>query len=290
MKPTLPDDREIGEEAAEISRRYREVASEQPSPRIDAAILDAARREAARPPVVRNWQIPAAVAAVLVIGVSLSLLTREGVDSLPPLDQSRKQAEVAKPSAPSLAMKSEAFKNDVDARSRPSRDRSERGDREAEVRRGEEAVIGHSQVPAAPAPAPPPPPVQQFDAPAATAQAPAANATADSVARAQSGVVEALKEPRPAEGSLQDEQAAEKKALTDAAGESRAKSLRKQQSAAVTAPRSPEQMLRDIEELIRNGRQADARLQLAEFRNRYPDYRLPEALQAFEREARPDKK
>jgi len=288
MKPTLPEDREIGEEAAEISRRYREVASEQPSPRIDAAILDAARREAARPPVVRNWQIPAAVAAVLVIGVSLSLLTREGVDSLPPLDQSRKQAEVAKPSAPSLAMKSEAFKNDVDARSRPSRDRSERGDREAEVRRGEEAVIGHSQVPAAPAPAPPP--VQQFDAPAATARAPAANVTAESVARAQPGVVEALKEPRPAEGLLQDEQAAEKKALTDAGGESRAKSLRKQQSAAVAAPQSPEQMLRDIEELIRNGRQADARLQLAEFHKRYPDYRLPDALQAFEREAQPDTK
>src|SRR5690349_17427336 len=99
MKPTLPEDREIDAEAADISRRYREAASEQPSPRIDAAILEAARREAARPRVVRNWQVPAAVAAVLVIGVSLSLLTREGVDSLPPLDQSRNQAEVAKSAA-----------------------------------------------------------------------------------------------------------------------------------------------------------------------------------------------
>lgn len=284
MKPTLPEDREIDEEAADISRRYRDAASEQPSPRIDAAILEAARREAARSRVVRNWQVPAAVAAVLVIGVSLSLLTREGVDSLPPADQSQNQSEVARSSAPSLAMKAEpAQKGKLESRSRPSRDRSERGDREAEARHGEEAFIGQSVAPEVPAPAPP-----------AVADAPAAKAPVENASGAQSGSADELKERIPSERPMQESQATEKKALADAAEQTRPKSLRKQQPAAVTiaaaAPRSPEQWLRNIEEMIRNGKHADARLQLAEFRKRHPDYRLPEALQAFEREAQPDTK
>lgn len=287
----LPEDREIDEEAADISRRYREAASEQPSPRIDAAILAAARREAARPPVVRNWQVPAAVAAVLVIGVSLSLLTREGVESLPPVDQSHKQADVARPEAPSLAMKAEtAPKGKLDLQSRPSRDRGERGDRNAEAQHGEESFIGGSAAPQAPSPAPPL--VQQHDTAAAkepVGNAVPENAGTDTARTAQAGAAGALDENAPAMALEQEQPAPEKKALADAAEEVRAKSLRKQESATTAAPaamrRSPEQWLRSIEELIRSGRPADARLQLAEFRKRYPDYRLPDALQSFERDA-----
>jgi len=296
MKPTLPEDREIDEEAADISRRYRDAASEQPSPRIDAAILEAARREAARPAIVRNWQVPAAVAAVLVIGVSLSLLTREGVETLPPPDQSRKQAEVGKPAAPSPAMRSEpAPKAKLDLQSRPSRDRSERGDREAQVRHGEEASIGQSAAP--PAPVPEPTSVQQFDAPAAKELAENAvteNTTSDKTRAPQSATAGALKGSAPTQRLEQEQPEAEKKALADDAAEKRAKSLRKQESPAAPASaavrRAPEQWLRNIEEMIRNGKQADARLQLAEFRKRHPDYRLPDALQSFEREAQPGPK
>lgn len=287
MKPMSPEDRQIDEEAAEISRRYREAAGEQPSPSIDAAILDAARREAGRPAVVRNWQVPAAVAAVLVIGVSLSLLTREDVESLPPLDQAHKQAEVARPEAPSLAMKAEPVpKGKLDLQSRPSRDRSERRDRQAEARHGEESFIGQSAVP------PAPPSVQQFDA--RVAKEPAESAVTESApgrnpGAAQSGAADALKENVPAQEPEQGRPAPEKKVLADAAEEKRATVLRRQESATAAAPaampRSPEQWLRDIEEMIGSGRQSDARLQLAEFRKRHPDYRLPDALQSFEREA-----
>jgi hypothetical protein len=288
MKPMLPEDREIDQEGAEVSRRYREAAREEPSARVDAAILAAARREAGRPAVVRNWRTPAAVAAVLVIGVSVALLTRESVDPLPPLDQSRGQADVAKPAAPSLAMKSEPTPEArLDLRSRPSRDRSERTDREAQSRPGEEArSADEGQSPAAP-------PAQQFDGPVAAAQAPSLQgAPPDKPAAAKSGAESSAGDGAMAENAATQGSVQEKKALADAQEDTRvqAKRLRKEESVAAVAPagrQSPEQWLRSIEDLLRNGRPADARLQLAEFRKRYPDYRLPDALQAFEREAAP---
>ena len=41
---------------------------------------------------------------------------------------------------------------------------------------------------------------------------------------------------------------------------------------------SPEQWLQGIADLKRQGRNEEAEKQLAEFRNRYPDYRIPEAI------------
>lgn len=282
MKPTLPEDREIDGEGAEVSRRYREAAGEEPSARIDAAILAAARREARRPAVVRNWRTPAAIAAVLVIGVSVSLLTREGIDPLPPLEQSRGQADVARPAPPALAMKSEpAPKARLDPRSRPSRDRSERANREVEMRPGEKArSAGEVQSPV---------PV----APAGTAQGPSLQESPpDTLPSAESGATKPAEEKSLAEGFSPQGSMQEKKALADAQQEGRAQAerLRKEEPVAAAAPavrQPPEQWLRSIEDLLRNGRPADARLQLTEFRKRYPDYRLPDALQAFEREAAP---
>jgi len=315
MKPTLPEEREFEEQGAEVSRRYREAAGDEPSARVDAAILEAARREAARPAVVRNWQAPAAVAAVLVIGVSVSLLTREGIDPLPPLEHAAKQSELARPAAPSLAMKPEsAPKSKLDLRSRPSRDRGERADREAEVRPGEQAFIGQSaDVSRTPEPgmvapgmvapgmvapgvaAPAPAPAQQVDAPSATAaaQAPVAQAPSQNPPAAESRAESSSRENSSGVRALQEKPAAEKKALADAPEELRAKSLRKEQAVGAAAPAvqpPPEQWLRSIEEMIRNGRQAEARVQLAEFRKRHPDYRLPEALQVFERDTAPPHK
>jgi hypothetical protein len=48
--------------------------------------------------------------------------------------------------------------------------------------------------------------------------------------------------------------------------------------------RSPEQWLLGIDDLKRQGKHEEAERQLAEFRKRYPDYRIPEAmLQKFEK-------
>jgi len=47
-------------------------------------------------------------------------------------------------------------------------------------------------------------------------------------------------------------------------------------------------MAEENRDLLRNGKTAQAREQLAEFRKRYPDYRLPETLRALEAVATPN--
>ena len=47
---------------------------------------------------------------------------------------------------------------------------------------------------------------------------------------------------------------------------------------AKLAQHSPEQWLQGIADLKRQGRDEEAEKQLAEFRKRYPDYRIPDAI------------
>ena len=57
-----------------------------------------------------------------------------------------------------------------------------------------------------------------------------------------------------------------------------------EQKIAGLAAASPEQWLQGIADLKRQGRNEEAEKQLAEFRQRYPDYRIPEAiLEKFEK-------
>jgi hypothetical protein len=60
----------------EISRRYRELAREEPPRRVDDAILAAARRATA--PRARRWYIPLAAAAVLVLAVAVAIQVDRG--------------------------------------------------------------------------------------------------------------------------------------------------------------------------------------------------------------------
>ena len=279
MKPTSPEEREIEEAAAEVSARYREAANDEPSARIDAAILQAARAEAGRRRVRFDWRAPAAVAAVLVIGVSLSFMTREVIDPLPPLEQKQAETQMARPAAPSLAMKPEpAVKGKMDLGARPSRDRGDRADREAEVRPGTaesvEPVPSQAASNRAAEIASPPP--------AAAAPSPDASMAAAREARPQeSRVGETLADSAAAKAVSPHEELAEKKAAP-AEEPRRLRALRKEEVAGLVAPLPADEWVRRIETLVAQGRQADARTQLAELRKRYPDYRLPEALRALE--------
>ena len=269
MKPMSPEDREIEQEAAEVSARYREAANDEPSARLDAAILQAARAEAARGSGRRQWRVPAAIAAVLVIGVSLSFMTREVIGPLPPAGEPR-SAELSQPAAPSLAMKPEAAphaKGKLDLDSRPSRERSARADRESEARQAQESavsepappqVVANQMADGAPA-APPPAPVAQARAPEAVADAAKSEPSADAPAR---------------------DQLAEKKA--EPAEEARRLGALRKENVAGFAALSPEQWVKQIEALRTEGREGEARTQLAAFRKRHPDYRLPEALRPLD--------
>jgi hypothetical protein len=300
MKPTSPEEREIEEASAEVSARYREAANDEPSARLDAAILQAARTEAARGGVRRNWRVPAAVAAVLVVGVSLSFMTKEVIDPLPPMEhkhgadaapRDRAASEMAKPAAPSLAMKSDAPPEAKEKRafdSRPSRERGERADREAEARRAPAADAVEAS------------PGQAASSPAADIAPPAPAAAAPARTIPEAAISARRQAPAQSEPALQDkayeqeapapDKLAEKKGAP--AEEARSlQSLRKSEAAGVSsgnvasesaAPPTAEAWVRQIEALVAQGRQAEAKVRLAEFRKRYPDYRLPEALRKLE--------
>lgn len=255
MKPMSPEERELEELSTGLSGHYRAASPEEPPAHLDAAILAAARREIAHTRFGRNWHLPASIAAVLVIGVSLALMTSEIGDPLPPADTSaRVAANEAREAAPALAMKREslarpALRSGIERETRPSRERSARGDREADAR---QKAAGRADSPVG---------VASVAAPAA---APALQ---------QSEAAVPPKPPAEQKGALADS-LQEKPAAT---------ALRKEAApSSIAQVDAPEAWLKRIADLLRNGKTLQAREQLAQFRKRYPDYRLPESLGELE--------
>src|SRR6188472_768541 len=95
-----------------LSRRYRELAREEPPADLDAAILAAARRGVGAGPRARrsSWMVPTSIAAVLMLGIGVSLrmqLEEPGVETSVP---STSSAEYPVPSSaePAPAPKADA--------------------------------------------------------------------------------------------------------------------------------------------------------------------------------------
>src|SRR5689334_7238264 len=92
-------------EPDKVSGRYRELAREEPSAALDARIL-AAARESTRPVVRRRqqWMVPVSIAAVLVLGIGVSLrmqLEQPGIEtSVPSTAPSESRVAIAPPEAP----------------------------------------------------------------------------------------------------------------------------------------------------------------------------------------------
>jgi hypothetical protein len=189
----------------EISRRYRELAREEPPRRVDDAILAAARRAAA--PRARRWYIPLAAAAVLVLAVAVAFQVDRG--------EPDREALVLAPPAPSGA-------------SEEQRKERERQEPKRESFKAESAPLQDLQKAPSPDPASPPPAAAREDA-----------------------------------------------AQARAAPELRAGAKLSENTAGAAA--SPEQWLQGIMDLRRQARDVEADQQLAEFRKRYPDYRIDEA-------------
>lgn len=259
MKPTSPEDRELEALAADVSARYRDASDAQPPAHLDAAILEAARRQASRPRK-RNWHYPASIAAMLVIGVSLALLTSELEDPLPPLDQvagsrsgdaardtnaalesdSERRAE---PAAKALPDTPEAqFGRDIG--SRLSRERVTREQAEPEYR---------AAVPVSP----------EQSAGAAAPVAPPAPAAVQAPPPSEAGALRKREAPRDAE--LQAQSSAE--SVSDAA--------------AAKEGAAPADWVKRIEALLREGRTGEAERELARFRQQHPDYPLPQGLREW---------
>jgi hypothetical protein len=274
MKPTPPEDRELEEMSAEVSEHYRAAGQEEPPPRLDAAVRMAARREVAQPPRPRrNWQVPASIAAVLVLGVSVILVVREKEPPLPSMERpSTDETRLAKSAPPRLAMKPQAGEPQARERrdlqrERPSRERSARPERDAssadELGPLPEKARGNVAVPERDA--------SQANAPssaAAPAQAPAAPPALE---QKQAQMADAR-----ASSKKKDEGFA-------APGSPAQSSPRAEQEARVKdAPAArAEDWLRSIDALLAKGEDAQARTQLLDFRKQYPRYPLSPRLQAL---------
>ena len=287
----------------EIRRRYRELAREEPPRALDDAILAAARRELeTRPaPLVaptgrRRWTVPVAAAAVIVLSAVLTLhVQREQPDAelgAPQVSQAPARKDEAGPVAPRAEMLEDKLA--AQANVEPQREKLAAPNVQPQRQRAQEAPPAKAAKPVQPpassalatAPAEPKPPADpgRFSPdpgpvaaapPPAPASAPApqmqmrqaapalqpAPRAADS-AGATAASPPAAVEERRAIGGLRDSPRFETGALA--------------KREAVAEP--PEKMLERIAALRREGRQKEADDLYTEFRKRFPDYRIPEAM------------
>jgi hypothetical protein len=201
----------------ELSRAYREASSAEPPAALDAAILAAARAQAAQPrsrdrrqarSFWRNWMAPASAVATLVLGLSIALM----------------------------------------------------------IEHEQPGTADESPVRALPQPAGPLPGRAEEAAKAA-----ADSAAASSPEKKDAPAMQAYPAERRAKAAAPVMGAPQAEIESKAAG--RSAPLREQ-----SLTRSPEAWLAEIERLKRDGRGEEAAQQLAQFRNAYPGYAVPEAL------------
>src|SRR5688500_9763860 len=228
----------------DISRRYRELAREEPPRHLDDAIRAAARRAVhTRPaPLVvptgrQRWYFPLAAAAIIVLAVAVPMHVEREQPGEEVVRAPGTPAEEVKAEQPQSAPQPERRRKTESADSRELRDTAP----PPELQKAPEPA-------AAPAP---PPPVAPKASSAPAARAESARVPAAPQANAQLG---------------------------------RADEGRRAASLSAFALQSPEQWLQGIADLRRQGRHEEADKSLAEFRKRYPDYRISkEVLEQLEK-------
>jgi hypothetical protein len=225
----------------DISRRYRDLGREEPPRHLDDAILAASRRDVRRKP----WLYPVAAAAaagVLAVAVSLH------VERQPPEEVASYEPSVAaKPEEPAKPAAEEPAKPAPEVLARPAPPpAASRGERRAEK---------------APAPVFVPDPKPSAEKPSADAAGPGVLADRRDDTRdlaKQSGAGSATAEQAPA---------------------ARARAAEPQRPlAALQLDEAPLPWLERIAKLRQEGKHEDADRALAEFRKRYPDFKIPEAM------------
>jgi len=285
-----------------LSDLYRASAREEPPASIDNAILAAARREVRGSTRVGiHWGIPLALAAVVVLSVSLVTVMRDaselGGESINGEGQRQAfpaPAEADKPSA--VADESEHMRrpglqdrSDIDQKAaglaESGKRNLERATRPSTPRLTKDETTAFA--PSSAGAVPPSPP--SVPAPSATIPSNAADESRPELAKSdaqQSAPVPARAKARVSANRPLDATSAESRE-SKAVAAGRTAPDPAVGTAAEEVPRSdvraedalsPEQWLKRIERLRKAGKPAEAQASLEEFRRRFPAYPLPETL------------
>lgn len=254
-----------------LSRRYRELAREEPSAALDAAILAASRRAVA-PQRRMRWATPVSIAAVLVLGIGVALrmqVEEPGIETSVP--QPAASAEYPVPQAseappPAAATREEAAPAPLQEEARAPAPRVKRAD-----------------APPGPAPAPAATPD------AASERAPAAPPAARAERPAAPAPEPFAASPPPAAAGVAPQRAPSVSSNTlGAAAEAVPPVRAKRQALAADSLEggdkpegvrdARETELERIAKLRAEGRHDEADRALEEFRKRHPGYRIAPAM------------
>ena len=247
----------------QLSRLYREHATEQPSRATDERILAAARAALAESPAHPHrdtwwlrWRTPLALATTLLLTITLALLQERQPGALPPAPNLQQETPSARHEAPSRGVREQAGSTAAPEQARPAAPSPQPSEAQAKlakpsVNTGERDRSLQSDIVAEPGLAATP---SRKSLPAA---APAAPAVLDSA-------------PSPA-AAVSDSQAARRLDSAPAAERAAASALAKTENG-----RSASVWLDEIRALRRDGKTLEAERQLQEFRRANPDYPLPD--------------
>jgi len=243
-----------------VSSAYRELVAEEPPRALDEAILAAARRSPISP--ARSWTqryaVPLGLAAVLVLSVTVTLrMQYERPDIASPASAEKDSAAMATAPAPAPQ---EPLKLKPEQQIKPPAPRAR------SAPQGEPkpfADMQREQVAAAKPAAP------------AAAPAPAASAAGNLASRA-----DRMESGRGVESSVTGAGArqAEERTSRDAEAAARAPQVGPLRALAKASAEATEPELERIAQLRRDGRHEEADKALAEFRKRFPDYKMTEAV------------
>jgi hypothetical protein len=255
-----------------VSKRYAELAREEPGAAIDAAILAASKRPLARDSWSRRWGAPVSIAAVLVLAVGVTLrmqYEQPGVEqpdapragSAPPVAQAAPKEEVRAPEPRAKAAPESTTPTPAPA----SRDDFARAPRKARAPEMKQKLESYSA----------PKPFAESNALRAREETGMASDKKDLNQNAATSPPAAS----PAAPATPPAAAASAPSPAPAQAQSRMQGapLRMQAAPALA---EEEVELERIAKLRAEGRDQEADKALEEFRRKYPVYRIPEATWA----------
>lgn len=239
----------------QVSAAYRELGAEEPPRALDDAILAAARKQVK--PWTQRYAVPLGLAAVLVLSVTVTLRMQHEQPGIESPQTAKEQLAAAPAQESALKLKPEV---QLKAAAQPARQRQAK----AEVQDAPKA-FAEARREQAPAAAPAPAPMAAM-APSAAGSAASRADRMDFGRSTESSVT----------GSLARQ--AEERTSRDAEAAARAPQVGPLRALAKSSVEAPEPELERIAQLRREGRHDEADKALAEFRKRFPDYRMTDAM------------